>query len=314
MSGWEILVSNSLFQVMAWSLIHFLWQGAVVAVVLALTLTLIPRRFSQVRYLAAASAMALMLMLPILTGWTLWSGTSVAAPMSMGAVPVESISIQNWSIPEEAGPQPGFASQTALQTRVKPWLPVVVFLWLAGVALLSLRNFGGLLGASTLSRRGTFAPPEEWEKALRRLARRMGVTQTVRLVGSHLVSVPMVVGWLRPVILVPAGAFTGLHPRELEAILAHELAHIRRYDYFVNLVQTFVETVLFYHPAVWWVSRQIREERENCCDDIAVASCGDVKIYAEALARMESLRVLAPNFAMGADGGSLLSRITRLVG
>jgi beta-lactamase regulating signal transducer with metallopeptidase domain len=129
-----------------------------------------------------------------------------------------------------------------------------------------------------------------------------------------LVEVPTVIGWLRPVILVPASALTGLSAEQLEALLAHELAHIKRYDYLINLIQTAVETLLFYHPAVWWLSAQIRQEREHCCDDLAVATCGDVLIYARALAELEQLRSLAPGLAVAANGGALINRIQRLIG
>jgi beta-lactamase regulating signal transducer with metallopeptidase domain len=123
--------------------------------------------------------------------------------------------------------------------------------------------------------------PQELQLLLLRLARELGVTRTVRLMQSSLAQVPMVIGWLRPVILVPASAVTGLTTAQLEAILAYELAHVRRHDYFVNLLQNLAETLLFYHPAVWWVSNRIRVEREHCCDDIAVAVCGDKLLYAE---------------------------------
>jgi len=116
------------------------------------------------------------------------------------------------------------------------------------------------------------------------------------------------------VVLVPASTLAGLSPQQLEAILAHELAHVRRHDYLANLLQTAVETLLFYHPAVWWVSAQIRRERENCCDDLAVAVCGDRLGYARALVDLEGLRIEAPRLALAASGGSLTDRIRRLVG
>jgi HEAT repeat protein len=136
----------------------------------------------------------------------------------------------------------------------------------------------------------------------------------VLLLESALVRVPTVIGWLRPFILLPVGALTGLTTRQLEAIIAHELAHIRRHDYLINLLQAVVETLLFYHPAVWWVSRRIRQEREHCCDDLAVAVCGDPLIYARALLEMEQLRAAGPQLAMAANGGLLMNRIQRLVG
>ncbi|HEV7786499.1 MAG TPA: M56 family metallopeptidase, partial [Thermoanaerobaculia bacterium] len=152
------------------------------------------------------------------------------------------------------------------------------------------------------------------ETTVRSLSRRLGIARAVRLLESAAVPVPAVIGWLRPVILVPASALAGLSPQQLEAVLAHELAHVRRHDYLINLLQAAVETLLFYHPAVWWVSSQMRRERENCCDDLAVAICGDRLGYARALADLEGLRTPSPRLAMAADGGSLLDRIRRLVG
>ena len=186
--------------------------------------------------------------------------------------------------------------------------------WLAGVTVLSARLCAGWLFLQRLRLRATQPVAAAWEAALRRLAARLRVSRPVRLVESTLVEVPSVVGWLRPVILLPASMLGGLTLGELEALLAHELAHIRRHDYLVNLVQTALETLLFYHPAVWWASRAIRHEREACCDDIAAAACGDRLHYARALAHMEELRVASPRLAVAASGGSLAHRIARLLG
>ena len=136
----------------------------------------------------------------------------------------------------------------------------------------------------------------------------------VQLLESTRVAVPMAVGWLRPAILLPVTALTGLPSDQLEAILAHELAHTRRYDYLVNLIQSAVETLLFYHPAVWWVSGRIRVEREHCCDDQAVAACGDRVLYARALAALEEQRGSGWRLAPSARDGSLLARVRRLLG
>jgi hypothetical protein len=136
----------------------------------------------------------------------------------------------------------------------------------------------------------------------------------VTLLKSALVEVPTVLGWLQPVILLPAAALTGLNPDQLKAILAHELAHIRRWDYLANIAQTVVEILGFYHPAVWWVSSRIRIERENCCDDLAVQVCGNSLQYAKALTSMEEIRHNRTDLAMAASGGSLMARIARLLG
>jgi hypothetical protein len=189
------------------------------------------------------------------------------------------------------------------------------------VALVSLYHFGGWLQARRLTLRGTRPVSEAWVMTFRRLRHRLGIERAVVLLESSAVSVPAVVGWLRPVILVPASVFAGLTPEQLEAVLAHELAHVRRHDYLVNLIQAMVESLLFYHPAVWWVSRQVRLERECCCDDLAVAVCGDRLGYARALTVLEGMRegmrAPVPQLALGAsgtDGGSLLRRIRRIAG
>jgi TonB family protein len=145
------------------------------------------------------------------------------------------------------------------------------------------------------------------------LARRVGVSRVLQMTESSALDVPAVVGWLRPMLVVPASVFAGLAPAQLDAILAHELAHVRRHDFFVNLGQTVVETLLFYHPGVWWVSSRIRIERESCCDDAAVAVCGDAATYARALASLEVLRQGSPALAVAANGGSLMKRIQRLL-
>jgi beta-lactamase regulating signal transducer with metallopeptidase domain len=134
------------------------------------------------------------------------------------------------------------------------------------------------------------------------------------LLESALVEVPTVIGWFRPVILVPATFFTGLPPEQIEAILIHELAHIRRHDYFVNLFQIGIETLLFYHPVVWWISRAIRQEREHCCDDLALQIVGDREVYVRALASLEESRSLPMAITLAATGGSLLQRIKRIAG
>jgi len=206
------------------------------------------------------------------------------------------------------------ASVVRSRESITPVLPWIVSLWIAGVALLSLRWFGAWTWLRALRRRARFDIPAAWEQSWRDLLRRARISAPVRLAIQSSIQVPCVIGWLRPVILMPAAALAGTDWQMVEALLAHELAHIRRHDYLVNLLQTAVDTLLFYHPAVWWVSRQVRMERENCCDDIAAALCGDCVLYARALIHIEELRAPRAAFAMSAAGGSLTGRIQRLLG
>jgi type II secretory pathway component GspD/PulD (secretin)/beta-lactamase regulating signal transducer with metallopeptidase domain len=197
---------------------------------------------------------------------------------------------------------------------MEPALPYLVLGWIVGVFGLSAWHLGGWAQLQRLRRRMVRPIGAVLHEKLAELSEHLGVRRAVTLLESALVEVPTVVGWLRPVILLPASALAGLSPEQFEAILAHELAHIRRYDYLVNILQTLVEILGFYHPAVWWVSHRIRVERENCCDDVAVRVCGDSVRYARALTCMEEMRHRRAEWAIAATGGSLFDRIARLLG
>jgi uncharacterized protein (TIGR03435 family) len=214
-------------------------------------------------------------------------------------------------MPEDAAP---FASlptgaPSARFTGVMTWLVVG---WIAGVSLFSIRLIGGCVVAARMRFVCVLPPPSEWQRAFDSLRVRLRIPIGVKLLISELVSVPTVIGWLKPVVLLPAAALTGIAPEHIEVLLTHELAHIRRHDYLVNLLQRFAETLLFYHPAVWWLSHQMSAEREACCDDIAVSLTGDSLAYVCALASLESRR--PEHLAVAANGGSLKDRVSRLLG
>ena len=164
-----------------------------------------------------------------------------------------------------------------------------------------------------LRRKAVHVAPAEWQRRFEALVGKARVSRPVRLLESYLTEIPVVIGSLKPVILVPASLFTGFPAEHLELILLHELAHIRRHDYLVNLLQSIAEDVLFYHPAVWWVSSVIRTERENCCDDAVVRARGDARGFAEALAALEERRWSVYEAALAANGGHLMNRIRRLL-
>ncbi len=295
-------------RILALTLLHFLWQGALVAALLATLHALLPRPRAGARYVAACAALALMLALPLATAARLAataSGPSAArAPVAAANTPAP---------PAAASGGSPFAEADTL-SRIAPAL---VLLWLSGVCLLSIRTAGGWLAAARLAKRDTRPAPSELEERLRRIASRLSFRGRVRLLESLRVAVPCAIGIVRPVVLVPAGIATGMSGPQLDALLAHELAHVRRRDFLVNALQIAAETVLFYHPAVWWVSHRIRVERENACDDLAVAATGDAAEYARLLLALEERRSVAraPRLAMAADGhrGDLWNRIVRLL-
>ena len=208
--------------------------------------------------------------------------------------------------------------QARLARGIEPALPWAVAVWLLGVLGTSVWHVGGWIAVQRLKVLGIQPIAGGIELLMSRMAVRLRLKKRVRLVRSLLVETPLVVGLLRPMILLPSALLTGLTPEQLEAILAHELAHVRRYDYLVNLLQTMVETLLFYHPAAWWISRRMRLERELCCDDVAAGVCGDRIGYAEALAAVEEARAAVPAIALAARGNSgekdFVRRIGRLLG
>jgi len=301
---------------LGWALVDSLWQDALAAAGLAALLALLPVRAARIRYALATLTLGLMLALPLasavrLSGTSPWTDDVVTTTSPVTPGPTSGPD------PQAAPAAPTAAAPVAARIRaaLEPALPWVVLVWFGGVVVLSLRLASGWLVTRQLGRVGTASVPDSCREAVARLAARLRISRPVRVLQSAVVQVPAVMGWLRPVILLPASALTGLTPLQLDALLAHELAHVRRYDYLVNLVQSVIETLLFYHPAVWWVSQQVREEREHCCDDLAVAVCGDAHFYATALVGMEQLRGTPPAFALAATGpgGALMGRIRRLV-
>ncbi|RCS48308.1 DUF3738 domain-containing protein [Bremerella cremea] len=330
---------DTLLDACGWTLLHFLWQGAVLGLLLFIALQCLPFARPQVRYTAACTALAGMAALVLLTfAWEVAQPAVVASveetklleasEPSAEPVPPANHAFESASVltkptseppaPSEAVPlTPAIAAQSTwyqqLSTALTPWLDWLVLLWLAGVALLTLRLGVNWVAVQRLRGQGLPIAEGRWLDPLARLRHRLQVHAEVSLVHTATIAVPMVLGWLRPVILVPTEMVAGLTPGQLEAILAHELAHIRRYDYAVNLLQNLAETVLFFHPAVWWASAQIRKERECCCDAMAAQLCHGPLPYSQALLAVETFRSNTP-LAVAANGGSLLQRIRRLSG
>lgn len=206
----------------------------------------------------------------------------------------------------------GRGSWLPLRATISAWLGVIVSVWFAGLILAAVRPLLGLWTQFQLRTVGIAQVSEEIQQRLLRLAGAMKVTQSVAIVQSALARVPMVVGYLRPVILLPASAISGLTIGQLESVIAHELAHVRRHDWLVNALQIVIETVLFYHPAVWWISRRIRGERELCCDDLALTVISDRLTYGRMLLALEELRHV-PSPLLAATGGDLVQRVRRLL-
>jgi GWxTD domain-containing protein len=303
-------MTQPLTHAIGWSLLHFLWEGAIVALLLTSALRLLSNRSSQLRYTAACCALVLMAASPLVTFGLLVVNSSAADQAFSHAI-VESNQLL---IPVTGLSEPTMPWVNRLAESFDRSLPWVLAAWLTGTTLLLCRLNVGLIVARRMKSIATQPPPIQLQTAFHDLSRRLGIARTVSLLNSALVQVPTVIGWLRPAVLLPVGCLTGLSTIQIEAIFTHELAHIRRHDYLVSVFQSIVEAVLFYHPLVWWVSKQVRREREDCCDDLAVKISGDSLAYAKALSFLEERRGCLAAAALGANGGVLAMRIKRLLG
>jgi len=324
----ENVFAQQIVEKLGWTLLHFVWQGAIVALALAALLRILRKSSPNLRYLAACGALVMIVLLPVITMQMVPVSVSrravdiepeplitptVSAAAETKEIPASEISPLKGATPAPTAPAPSIPWEERLSGMLEPALPYIVLCWLLGVLSLSAWHLGGWVQLQRLRRKMIKPIDMSLENKVGKLAQLLGVHRAIRVMNSALVQVPTIVGWLRPVILLPAGTLTGLSTEQLEAILAHELAHIRRHDYLVNILQALVEILGFYHPAVWWVSHRIRVERENCCDDVAVSVAGDKVRYAKALTMLEESRTRVPELVVAASGSGLFSRIKRLL-
>lgn len=271
----------------ALALLHFVWQGALLALGLWVVLRIIGRGAARVRYLVSCAALLLAAALPVITAAERWP--EPAPPLPPGAAQMP------------AGPTPWHA-YAALG---------LVVLWLAGAVVRLARIAVGLHRIRRLLSACAPLRDDVAERALR-IARRMGIPRIPRLLETETADIPMAVGWLRPAVIVPVSAITALAPAQIDALVAHELAHVRRHDFLVNLLQEVVSAVLFFHPAVHFIAREVREAREHVADDDA-AACVSPGTLAQALFALESQRARLPELSLGASGGDLVTRVRRLL-
>lgn len=306
MNEWFGTAASSL----AWALIDFLWQGLLVGWMAALILALMRKARPQARYLVACGALLLCAALP-LAGMVGRMAEADAGLASSALPAVASSTVANAvaALPVAALDAGRFAGwEAALQER----LPLVVGFWALGAGLLALRMVIGLAWVRRRTQAGQYRLDAAWQARLDRMAQGMGIARRVTLGLVDDLTSPVTAGWWRPVVLVPAALMSGMPPQLLEALLAHELAHVRRCDYVVNLIQSAIEILLFYHPAVWWLSNRIREEREQIADDVAASTLGEPRRLALALSELDLFQ-FTPQLAPAAHGGKLMSRIKRLV-
>lgn len=315
------LLDSEEARIIGLSLVHFVWQGVLLGLASSLALRLIDEHAARLRYLVACLGLLVMVGTPFATAaWV--AGTADPPPSaSRGSAPSVLIdepavspgrTVEGTAASETGGDRQAGAWNADREERSRLILSWVVGAWLLGVLVLLLRHVGGwfYLRRRVLGR--AHSAGKAVRRQVRKLSPRMGLSRPVRTLVVDGLASPMVVGWIRPAVVVPLSLVASLPATEVEALLAHELAHVKRLDYLVNLLQTSAETILFYHPAVWWLSDRIRHERERCCDEIAARVCGDRRACARALARLAGAAG-SGRWSLAADGGSITERIRQLV-
>ena len=308
MSEFANWFSPTVMRPLGWALVHFLWQGLALAALLSVAMTAC--RKASTRYVAAVATLLLMVAAPVVTFFVLWHNTSATSASWIGAASASAVSLSH----RVSALAPSSAAGAQIPASPRPdallWF---VEAWFLGVLFLSLRTVGGFVLIERMRRKEARPVSAKLNELCVSLQRRLHLDRAIRYCECRRLEAPAVIGWFRPVVMLPLTALIGLSEEQLKAVIAHELAHIRRLDCFVNLFQIAAETLLFYHPAIWWVNKRIRSERENCCDDVAISVCSDAVEYARALTLMEESRS-APALAMAANRGPLAARVARLLG
>jgi beta-lactamase regulating signal transducer with metallopeptidase domain len=308
----------NVLQSLGWALVHFLWQGVALAAILSVAMAV--SRSARTRYALAVGALILMVAAPLGTFFLELRAESEAAipPNASGAM----ITGDGHATPlNVTTPNAARTAFTSINQKIGAsnlsLPPGILFLlveaWFAGVIFFSLRYAGGMVLIERLRRNDAKPVSAMLLEKCKALQVSLGLDRVIRYCECYRIDAPAVIGWFRPVVLLPAAVLTGLTEEQLTAVIAHELAHIQRLDSFVNLFQVAAETLLFYHPAIWWVNKRIRAERENCCDDSAISVCGDALEYARALTLMAERRA-APSLAMALNRSPLEARVMRLLG
>jgi bla regulator protein BlaR1 len=282
---------------LGWTLLHFIWQGALIGLATALALVALRRARPEHRYVLACTGLVACL---------LWPAAELVLRLQGPAMMTEQMRYADAMLVSSVNGASG-----GLLALLQSQLALIVAFWAACAAVLALRMGLGLLWIRRTAR--SRRSDAHWQALTTRMAGAFGLTRAVQLRVVDGLGSPLTAGWLRPVILLPAALVSGMPAQLLEALLAHEMAHIRRRDYLVNLGQNVVEILLFYHPAVWWISGRIRVEREQIADDMAARHTGQPRELAKALSELERIQFGGRALAMAASGGDLLARVRRLL-
>jgi TonB family protein len=308
----EQLFNSPFLYSLSLTLVHFLWQGLLVAFILKSLLFIIDKNKSKLRYTLSTLAMLSNALLAVLTFTMVYPDTNAGINSYLSPIPLTSL------VNELTQQNALLTYQELLPSILAYSLPYISVLWLVTIVILSSKLLIEIRNVNNLPMHSSISPSLALSVRFDELAKQIKLAKTPKLLISLKAEVPMAIGWLKPVVLLPASMVTGLNSAQLEMLILHELAHIRRHDYLVNFLQTLIELLFFFHPGVHWIGKQMRNEREYCSDDIAVQHCGDAIAYAHTLTDTASLCAknhfhTIPTMAMAASGGDLKERVLRLV-
>ena len=305
-------LSGEMTRVIGWTLVHSAWQGVIVAGLAGLVVLATRQRPALVRYNLLCSLLILFLAGVIVTFLYQYSQAISEVNRSLAStIDLDSVYL---SI-EKVNNKVEYSLTDTITGFVNEQSSTIVACWLIFFLVHCLRIGTGLAGIHRLQRRQVSVAPEEWQDRIKQLASRLGIVRKIHLRQSDTITVPIAIGWLRPIVLVPASLLVQLPPDQVESILLHELAHIRRHDFIINISQRFVEAIFFFNPGLRWVSSLIRQEREACCDDIVVSYNGNPGAYLEALVSFQEYEMKMSSYAMGigTKRDYLLNRVRRLL-
>lgn len=306
------LFSSEWSDALGWTLLHSIWQSAIVLLLTLASFRFISARRSEARYAIACGGMLLFALTAMATFFSLMDNSNPYAVAAVGHVANGYVTVSNISEP----PNAWFPDQVirVVAAAIEGNMSWILLLWATGFVFFSMRFSAALYYTRQLQTSSTLLA-NDWNTYITNATARLGIRRIVGLAQSAVITSPMVIGYLKPVILVPAGMLTGLTAEQLETIFLHELAHIRRHDYLVNLAQSFIEVIFFFNPFVWIQSKIIRREREYCCDDLVVRHHGGTRAYAHALVQLAEASLTAPRFALSLadDKNQLLNRIKRIM-
>ncbi|MFK7907658.1 MAG: M56 family metallopeptidase [Chitinophagales bacterium] len=302
---------------LGWTIVHTLWQATVIGLVLKLILSLFSNQLSNLRYLVSCLALVLCV---VWTGYTFHEEWELYQEQEAIILEIPTEELQNAQLVDHESSDTSLLTIGGLnqwKNLVRDYIPMIVCCWFLGVLFFAYWLFQGFIRLHQLQKKGLYPTPDKWNTRLAKLCEQMGIARNVQLLISNKVEGPVTFRLFKPVILLPIQLFTGLSVTQIEVLLLHELAHIRRLDYAVNLCQSAIEVLLFFHPLIWWINRQIRLEREHCCDDLVLQIQSNPHLYAHALTSAQvKYFSLKTNLAVSAnqEQGHLTTRIHRLFG